>query len=247
MSTTIIGISGLAALALIATHLSAPRLRFLEGIPRNTALSIAGGVSVAYVFVHLLPELAKAEVALGAAVRGIRLIAERHVYFVALLGLATFYGVESIAARSRRVHQERSGEARMGRGAFQIHLGAFALYNALIGYLLLHRERTGIASLLLFAFAMLLHLVVTDHGLAQDAWEAFDRSGRWILAGALLLGWVVGLITEVHQVIIALFTAFLAGGVILNVLKEEVPRERQSRFWAFALGMAGYAILLLAF
>jgi hypothetical protein len=33
--------------------------------------------------------------------------------------------------------------------------------------------------------------------------------------------------------------------VILNVLKEEVPSERQSRFWAFALGMAGYAALLL--
>ena len=44
---------------------------------------------------------------------------------------------------------------------------------------------------------------------------------------------------------ITLLTAFLGGGVILNVLKEEVPSERQSRFWAFALGMAGYAALLL--
>lgn len=40
-------------------------------------------------------------------------------------------------------------------------------------------------------------------------------------------------------------TAFLGGGVVLNVLKEEVPSERQSRFWAFAAGAAGYAALLL--
>ena len=39
--------------------------------------------------------------------------------------------------------------------------------------------------------------------------------------------------------------AFLAGGIVLNVLKEELPRERKSRFWAFALGTVAYAALLL--
>jgi hypothetical protein len=39
--------------------------------------------------------------------------------------------------------------------------------------------------------------------------------------------------------------AFLAGGVVLNVLKEELPEERESRFWAFALGAASYTALLL--
>jgi hypothetical protein len=38
----------------------------------------------------------------------------------------------------------------------------------------------------------------------------------------------------------------MAGGVILNVLKEELPEERQSKFWAFALGAAIYAALLVA-
>ena len=51
--------------------------------------------------------------------------------------------------------------------------------------------------------------------------------------------------TELSKPAIAVPTAFLGGGVILNVLKEEVPSERQSRFWAFALGMAGDAVLLL--
>jgi hypothetical protein len=40
--------------------------------------------------------------------------------------------------------------------------------------------------------------------------------------------------------------AFVAGGVILNVLKEELPEERQSKFWAFALGAAIYAALLVS-
>nr|WP_279604595.1 transposase [Methylobacterium sp. J-070] len=45
---------------------------------------------------------------------------------------------------------------------------------------------------------------------------------------------------------IAALTAFLGGGVILSVLKDEVPSERQSRFWAFALGAAAYSALVLS-
>ncbi|WP_180381094.1 MULTISPECIES: hypothetical protein [Fischerella] len=45
---------------------------------------------------------------------------------------------------------------------------------------------------------------------------------------------------------IALLFTFLAGGVILNILKEELPEERKSRFWAFALGAGIYTVLLLA-
>ncbi len=32
----------------------------------------------------------------------------------------------------------------------------------------------------------------------------------------------------------------------MNVLKEELPEERKSRFWAFALGAVLYAAILLA-
>ena len=32
----------------------------------------------------------------------------------------------------------------------------------------------------------------------------------------------------------------------MNVLKEELPEERESRFWAFAAGAALYSVVLLA-
>ncbi|HEY0971100.1 MAG TPA: hypothetical protein VGE02_09050 [Gemmatimonadales bacterium] len=61
----------LASVVLAAVHAAAPAMRFLQGTPRSIWLSIAGGVSVAYVFVHLLPELAEGQRhisrALGAA------------------------------------------------------------------------------------------------------------------------------------------------------------------------------------
>jgi hypothetical protein len=45
---------------------------------------------------------------------------------------------------------------------------------------------------------------------------------------------------------LAVLFAFLGGVVILNVIKEELPQEQESLFWAFALGAALYTALLLA-
>ena len=50
---------------------------------------------------------------------------------------------------------------------------------------------------------------------------------------------------EIGELPLALLFAFLAGGIVLNVLKEELPAERESRFSAFVLGAAGYAAILL--
>jgi len=241
-------ITGLAALVLASVHLLTPTLRFLRGTPRNVWLSIAGGVAVAYVFVHLLPELAAGQEHLSrvTAEWGVS-FAERHVYLVALLGLAVFYGLERMAKESRgQVARGSNPEAPpTSRGVFWIHMASFGIYNALIGYLLLHLEQPTLAALVFFTVAMALHFVVTDFGLAEDHQERFLRVGRWLLAAAVVAGVALGAVTEISEAAIATLVAFLAGGVILNVIKEEVPSERRSRFWAFALGMAAYALLLL--
>ena len=67
-----------------------------------------------------------------------------------------------------------------------------------------------------------------------------------MLAGAVFVGWLVRAATEISEAAIAALAAFLGGGVVLNVLKEEVPSKRQSHSRAFAAGAAGYAALLLA-
>lgn len=45
-------------------------------------------------------------------------------------------------------------------------------------------------------------------------------------------------------IFIGLLFAFLGGSAMLNILKEELPEERQSRFWAFLIGVAGYSAVL---
>jgi hypothetical protein len=56
--------------------------------------------------------------------------------------------------------------------------------------------------------------------------------GRFVLSGAVVAGWIVGFLWSVSE-------------VALDVLTEELPDERQSRFSAFALGAGIYAVILL--
>lgn len=236
----------LAAAALAIVHLTAGRLRRLSYVPRSAWLSFAGGTSVAYVFVHLLPELHAAQAEL-AAVATLELFAERHVWMVALAGLLASYAVDVFALRARGTGHagDATDERPTPRGVYVAHIASFALYNGLIGYLLAHGERGSDRELLFYAIAMALHFVVNDASLRWHHRHRYDRSGRWWLAAAIVGGALLGVATRIDEALVAVLVAFLAGGVILNVLKEEVPRERQSRFCPFALGLAGHAALLL--
>lgn len=244
MEEKLVTLSALLALGLAAVHFTAGKLRFLKGLPRNRWLSIAGGASVAYVFLHLLPELSRREAVIQKHLLPSSFI-EHRIYLVALVGLVTFYGLERLAKTSRQRQQQLQNKDATHPLVFWIHIGSFTLYNMLIGYLLLHLEQRTTFSLMMFGMAMGLHFVVTDFGLENDHKQAYERLGRWILVGAILAGWTVGYVTEVSELTVATLIAFLAGGVILNVLKEELPAERESRFGAFLLGAAGYGALLL--
>ncbi|MDP9354239.1 MAG: hypothetical protein M3R02_02980 [Chloroflexota bacterium] len=236
-----------AVAALMLVHLVAAKLRFLEGTPRSVWLSLAGGVSVAYVFVHLLPDLAEGQVAVAEALGEGLTFLEHHIYLLALVGLALFYGLDRAALSSRRQRRAQAREDRTSEGVFWLHIASFGVYNALIGYVLHQRAEEGRSQVLaLFAVAMGLHFVVNDFGLREHHKAAYGRIGRWVLVAALLLGWVVGLAGEISEATLAVILAFLAGGIILNVLKEELPEERESRYWAFLLGAGAYAVLLLA-
>lgn len=237
-------ITGLIALVFALVHLLGARLRFLGGVPRSLWLSTAGGVSVAYVFVHLLPELAAHQA--RAVDAQATLAADRGLYLLALAGLALFYGLERLVRQSARAARQRGEPSCASAPAFWLHLGSFALYNLLVGYLLLHREESDARGLAIYAVAMALHFVVNDQGLRQMHGATYDQQGRWLLAAAPLAGWLLGLWVRLPPAALAAAFAVLAGSVLLNVLKEELPEERESRFWAFAAGAAAYAALLLA-
>lgn len=236
----------LCAAGLVLVHLFASRLSLLEGTGRSPWLSAAGGVSIAYVFVDAFPGLAEAQAALGTAFEGMP-YAERHAYLIALIGLLTFYGLEMIVARSQRTRAvaEAHPETTTAMGVFWLHMASFAVYNALIGYLLVRGEGHSLSALLFYFIAMAVHFALNDHGFRQDHRDTYMRVGRWLLGAAIVAGWLVGVATEISAAATGVLIAFLAGGVVMNVMKEELPGHGARGFVPFAMGAAVYSLLLL--
>ena len=214
------------------------RLTFAAAIPRSHWLSVAGGTAVAFVFIHILPELSHGQQAVEDSGHPVSDYLEQYIYLIAMAGLLVFYGLERTIGR-------RYATDGPEQHVFWVHIGAFAIYNAFIGYLLVRRDVPGLLELALFSFAMLLHFMVNDHALRMQHMTAYHDIGRWLLAGAVLAGWGLAFVVELGQAASSMLYAFVAGALVLNVLKEELPRERESRFWAFAAGAVGYAVLLL--
>jgi hypothetical protein len=239
-------------LVLAALHLAAPRIRRLPFVPESATGSFAGGLAVAYVFLHLLPELVEGKETIGAALHRVvqpTPLLDLAIFLVALAGFVAFFGLERLADRTGAGRSATPGPAPspVQQRVYRLHLGSFVIYNALITYTMPLRVRTGLAFAILFAVAMGLHFVLTDRGLEERYHEQFGRRGRLLLAGALVVGWLLAAVaTPTSAVVVSLLTALLAGSILLNVFKEEIPSGRQASFPWFLTGLVVYAGLLTA-
>jgi hypothetical protein len=121
----------------------------------------------------------------------------------------------------------------------------FAAYNVLCGYLAVHPPTPGLIPLGFFTLALALHFLSTDHGLRHHNVAVYDRVIGPVLAASTFVGWGYGMVTQISDRTVALWFAFLAGGIIINVIKEELPYEQHSRFWPFLAGVMAYTALVL--
>ena len=232
---------------LCGIHLFASRIKSLQVLPRNGWLSLAGGASVAYVFLHLLPELEEGHRQLLETGNALVTWTEYPTYVIALLGLTAFYTLERLAKRHRPMaHTSELDDApEEVRSIFWIQIVSFTLYNLVIGCALYEVHEEGPRNFWLYVVAMGFHLFVTDQGFTRHYRKPYLRFGRWILTAAILLGWGITFIAAIPHHYLAPLVAFIGGGVILNVLKEELPSEQESKLLPFLAGVFGYGGLVI--
>lgn len=220
-------------------------MKFAGRIPRSRFLSFAAGVAVSYVFVHLLPELSEYQstVMENLGDSNFRYL-ENHIYIIAMLGLVVFYTLERLV-KTTNERKDMKKATNPESIVFWVHVGSFFIYNAIIGYLLIRKPFTDPFGLLLYFLALGVHFITNDWSMRRDHKEAYDKYGRILLSFSTLTGWTIGYFTEVNVLVLSVLQAFIAGGVILNVMKEELPENQKSSIGSFLFGIIGYTFLLL--
>lgn len=73
-----------------------------------------------------------------------------------------------------------------------------------------------------------MHFIVNDQGLREQHGPIYDHFGRWLLAAAPILGWILGRSVELPPLAIPSLFAFLAGGVVLNGCSSSHARSRRA-------------------
>jgi hypothetical protein len=215
---------------------------------RRRWISVAAGVSVAYVFVDMLPLMAEKEEAFLAASAGEGLLARAfRVHVAALVGFLWFYGLEHFVG-SRQETPDSAGEAgaehHSARPMHWLHVGGFAFYNLMMGYLLIEwsKEAVGLA---LYCGALGLHFLITGNGMRRDYGANYDRVGRWVMAICVVAGALLAFLTPLPIGVLTIVVGLVAGGVVINSVKDEMPIEGGGRFLPFVLGALAYATLVI--
>lgn len=210
---------------------------------RRRWISAAAGISVAYIFVDVLPELELQRRSLVEA-SAIVFFAEQRVYVLALVSFVFFYGIEHIVLISRD-HRRQLKALGKTSAIYLLQLSGYIGYGALIGYLLVERTERGMLSLALYAFAMAVHFLIVDHSLDEEHGDTYGRRGRIGLTSSIILGWGIGAALPLSEAVVARLFALLAGGVVITSLRAELPDEREGRFWPFSAGALCFALILL--
>jgi len=213
----------LATLVLASIHLFANRPKILGWVWRGQFLSFASGVSLAYIFVDLLPSLAKGEPVLKRTFDPIIPFLDLHTYLVALAGILFYYGIQS---------SEKSP---------WLPFSGYLLFNFFIGASLSDSSNPEIQPLTLFTIAIGLHYFIKDH-LSHITKDPF-MLGMLILS--LLSGYFIGYFAKIPDMVTAIGISFVSGGILLNVFQYELPKQEKEGYFWFFLGAVLYAAILL--
>ena len=202
--------------------------------------SIGGGAGLGYLFVHLLPELTSGGDTISQAVGMDRYVpsalTESLLFLIVLLGVLIPYVLGVVRT------QNPSSAHWVG----VIRLALFALVSYLYAYSLPSLITTGVVYGLLYTVAISGHVLLADRVLDKNHKTAFRQRFRWLGSSALALGTIhAAILHPISDLALAVATAFVGGGLLISVFREELPSANQSRLAWFFFGLIAMITLLL--
>lgn len=231
--------SVVAILALV--HLTVADWSVLRGRHAQVWFSVSAGTALAYVFAYLLPKMAAIQTELSGSSGPTQSFLRNHVYLFALCGLLTYFALLSTL-------EERGSPGTGGRRiayAIALQTIGYSFYSLQLGYLATDFAQPGMASYVLTALVLGLHLMGIDSHLHRMHPVAYRRIMRYAYTAALFAGWGGGMLTDAIEPTVMYSSTFVAGGIIITAIREELPGRGHPRpVMFFAAVFVACAIIL---
>lgn len=236
--------SAASAILFAATFMFGRHIHPLQSVVRDrrTIISFGAGISTAYLFVRMMPELGEARETLGEAGGGSKGMV---AYLVALVGFLLVYGLDHFR-RGPPAANGSSKTAVQSLPAVSSRVIGMVFYVLLLTNVLVQESGTSVSGILQYAMGISFHFLAIDHSLRDEMGDGYDRRVRFVFAFMCLLGWLLAQIVSLPSAATALLLAFVSGAVIVNSAVMEFPTEKDGRFAPFAVGSLLYGIVLMA-
>jgi len=239
--------SFVSATLIVLVHVWTRHFRFMRQ-PGNPWVPTSAGIALAYVFMDIFPHLARMQSKLSTIVVSDLYGSPTHIaYLVCLIGFAVYLGV--FLAVKRYLADTAPGEISFASAPLLIKTvyTSLILYSFLIGYLLSEQTTHRPEPVLIFGVAMAIHFAGIDGLVHEHDPNNYNRSVRFMFVTSVYIGWITGVMLEIADATLALWYAFLAGGLIVVTTVLELPRIRnRAQYGSFIIGAGVFSAFILA-
>lgn len=223
-------------LEFIQKHESKLENKFLD-FP--TALrSFSSGLAVAYVMIMLIPEyqIFNGQVSFGWI----------NAYKLSLFGLIAFKGIQHYCLIVAKKNAKSMGEWGFVKSrqeekllGFRVSTAVFAVYASLIVLTLPYQlgHLHGPADKFLYLLTFVMHLGFNVFGLYEENEKHFRKLVPLVVTVVLTASLVLTLFSVLPTSLLLAFLSILAGIILYNVFKNELPSAEDSSFAWFAIGV----------
>tara|TARA_A100001011_G_scaffold11401_1_gene12465 strand:- start:6126 stop:6863 length:738 start_codon:yes stop_codon:yes gene_type:complete len=228
---------------LSSVHFGVVYFSKLEQRVQSIISSIGGGVSLGYIFLHVLPELAIKGNKIAYKLQGDPNfnfeIIELSFFFVALLGLLLLF-ILDVLSDTLKISRKFN---------FSVHL----IYNTVVSYLYayaLHEVvKEGLLYSLLYTITLSTHLFASDRMIIKYHEEYYKTTYKWISFSAVYIGLINSYRFPQSELALEYAYAFITGGVLLNTFFEELPKKSliNIKWFLSAVLITGIEILVALF
>ncbi len=196
---------------------------------REKILSFAAGVSITYLFLHLLPFIHE-------SVKYLRDLS----YVSILAGFTFFHLIE------KYIYQHREAEKRI-KELKEVHSIGFFIYYFIVGIVLFYVTNQNLVEGTLLFFPILFHSTISSASTREIHAEIKENLlWRILVSSSSLLGALFFFFFNVPLTIMFSLLGVVVGGLFYIIIKDILPEEKEGDPKYFILGMILFVILILS-
>jgi len=198
-----------------------------KGVFKQRLVSFAAGISVAYLFLHLFPQL-------YSSIIGADQSYQQLTFFLMMAGFISYHIIEKwIYQHARRDEIVKEVEIE--------HSLTLFFYHFIIGFVFVSLLHDGLENGLLYFIPLSLHIIIN----ALPHSHRFRGNGvRLFFTSAPLLGAVVGSFFILPTLVQTTLLGLIAGILLFIEAREIVPKRRGESIAFFMVGVALFTVVI---